>query len=50
MGGALAIIVVWAVSLTGVDVPEFVAAAFAVVFTWSTAYLPAPRGQRHIGS
>lgn len=39
LGGALATIVVWAVSLAGVDVPGTVGAAIGVVFTFGTSFL-----------
>lgn len=37
--GAASIVLVWALSLVGVDMPEYVAASIAVLLTAGAAYL-----------
>jgi hypothetical protein len=45
IGGALASIIVWGVSLAGVDVPAEVAAAFATVVSFAVGYLVPEKSQ-----
>lgn len=42
IAGALSILVVWAFTLGGVDVPPEVASAFSVVIAFAAGYLKAP--------
>lgn len=39
LGGAVATVILWAISLTGIDVPAAVAAAIATVVVTAVAYL-----------